>query len=202
MGSSCFFACSKCSHLPIFSFGRHFVFHNFILSESSDLTHTIYLGVHNDFPLCRGQEMQLRAVRSLFLNPFGQKRKEWKDCSCSHCQKCPTLWRLRATHYTLWHVVTENSQSVLSKFIISCCAAFIAILGRIWPAGHRLDPTDLTGLLSCANSSFMHWFINWFHTYWLLVVYVLALGIQSWMARSVGIKWLWDPLGPGRIQWR
>ena len=116
--------------------------------------------------------------------------------------KCPTLWRLRATHYTLWHVVTENSQSVLSKFIISCCAAFIAILGRIWPAGHRLDPTGLIGLLSCANSSFMHWFINWFHTYWLLVVYVLALGIQGWMAQSVGIKWLWDPLGPGRIQWR
>ena len=50
----------------------------------------------------------------------------------------PTFWRLWATleeelswdiHYiTLQHVITKRSQNVLSKSVIFCWAAFIAIL--------------------------------------------------------------------------
>lgn len=53
VGNFHFFVCSKCSHLPVFSFKRHFVFHNFVISESSYLTHNIYLWDHEDFLLCR-----------------------------------------------------------------------------------------------------------------------------------------------------
>ena len=33
----------------------------------------------------------------------------------------------------------QRKKKVLSKFMISCWATFIAILGRLWPAGCRLD---------------------------------------------------------------
>ena len=32
-----------------------------------------------------------------------------------------------------------NKKKVLSKFLILCGAAFTAILGVMWPVGHRLD---------------------------------------------------------------
>ena len=36
---------------------------------------------------------------------------------------------------------TDEQEKVLSKFTILCWAAFIAILGCMWPVGHRLDTT-------------------------------------------------------------
>ena len=33
----------------------------------------------------------------------------------------------------------SNLSNVLSKFLTLVWASFIAILGRIWPVGHRLD---------------------------------------------------------------
>lgn len=43
--------CPECSHSPIFPCRRNPGFHNSIISESSYLTHSIYLGIHKDFPL-------------------------------------------------------------------------------------------------------------------------------------------------------
>ena len=40
---------------------------------------------------------------------------------------------------TLQHIITKTSHNVLSKFTILCWAAFIAVLGRVWPTDHRLD---------------------------------------------------------------
>ena len=40
---------------------------------------------------------------------------------------------------TLQHIITKESHNVLSKFTILCWATFIAILGCVWPVGHRLD---------------------------------------------------------------
>ena len=34
---------------------------------------------------------------------------------------------------------TDEQKKVLNKFMILCWAAFIAILGFMWPAGHGLD---------------------------------------------------------------
>lgn len=42
-GNFHFFVCSKCSHLPVSSLKRLFSLHNFVISESSYLTHNIYL---------------------------------------------------------------------------------------------------------------------------------------------------------------
>ena len=47
---------------------------------------------------------------------------------------------------TLQHVISEKSHNVLSKFMILCWAAFIAILGCMRPAGRRLD-TPVKGSL-------------------------------------------------------
>ena len=40
---------------------------------------------------------------------------------------------------TLSHIITKKSHNILSKFMILCWAAFIAILRHMWPTGHRLD---------------------------------------------------------------
>ena len=73
------------------------------------------------------------------------------DYHGSPFQESPTFWHLWATleegelvvlghtWNTLWHVTTKQAHNILSKFTILCWATFIAILGYVWPAGHRLD---------------------------------------------------------------
>ena len=42
-----------------------------------------------------------------------------------------------------------SKKEVLSKSVTLCWAAFIAILARMWPAGHRLDTSASVRLAGC-----------------------------------------------------
>ena len=56
---------------------------------------------------------------------------------------------------TSWHVITKKSHYVLSKYMILCWTTFIAILGRMWPAGHRPDTPALEDVPKACHS-FQH----------------------------------------------
>ena len=55
---------------------------------------------------------------------------------------------------TSWHVITKKSHDVLSKCMILCWTTFIAILGRMWPAGHRPDTPVLEDVPKACCSYF------------------------------------------------
>ena len=52
------------------------------------------------------------------------------------------LASLGDTLNTLQHIITKTSHNVLSKFMLFCWAAFIAILRYMQPMGHRLDTPE------------------------------------------------------------